>query len=310
SASFQPKVGIDFSILVDAATRVEEVFGTQVPELEQTAVARDIRKEVERVDGPIRDAHNLLVQQSLPGADALQAALDLSRLIRTASEEQTILAFNGAYRELKEAISRAADVTQALDPPHLHDLQRARHALTTVWPFLETEPDLDDALSEHATRLTDLMGRETFFRELAAIDQHTRALEQEYARRQSAAVQARASTYAEALERLRATPGWEKVTADQQSLVAGLLESCASTAVSDAVSIPQLRSDIDACSNRLNTAIAEVMRLVDGNRIAELHVSSFFSGGIETEEQLDAALQGLREQCMELLAAEKKILVR
>jgi hypothetical protein len=92
--------------------------------------------------------------------------------------------------------------------------------------------------------------------------------------------------------------------------VATPLASRVAAAVPESISIPELRADVDACSARLNATVSEVMRMVDGNRIAELHVSSFFSGGIETEEQLDAALNGLREQCMELIAADKKILVR
>lgn len=38
--------------------------------------------------------------------------------------------------------------------------------------------------------------------------------------------------------------------------------------------------------------------------------SSYFSGGIETEEQLDQALAGLKEQCLELIGAGKKVLVQ
>ena len=38
--------------------------------------------------------------------------------------------------------------------------------------------------------------------------------------------------------------------------------------------------------------------------------SSYFSGGIDTEEQLDQALSGLKEQCLELIGAGKKVLVR
>ena len=34
------------------------------------------------------------------------------------------------------------------------------------------------------------------------------------------------------------------------------------------------------------------------------------AGGIETEEQLEAALAGLRERCIELIAAGKRVLVQ
>ena len=36
---------------------------------------------------------------------------------------------------------------------------------------------------------------------------------------------------------------------------------------------------------------------------------SYFAGGIETEEQLDAALAGIREECERLIGAGKKIVL-
>ena len=41
-----------------------------------------------------------------------------------------------------------------------------------------------------------------------------------------------------------------------------------------------------------------------------MSVGSYFAEGIETEEQLDAALNGLREKCAELIGEGKKILVQ
>ena len=58
--------------------------------------------------------------------------------------------------------------------------------------------------------------------------------------------------------------------------------------------IPQLRSETDACEARLKAAVAEVLRTIEGERIAAVNLGSYFAGGIETEEQLDAALAGIR----------------
>lgn len=73
--------------------------------------------------------------------------------------------------------------------------------------------------------------------------------------------------------------------------------------------IPQLRSESDACETRLRDAIAELHRIIDGERVATVRLGSYFSGGIETEEQLDAALGGVREECSRLIGAGKKVLV-
>jgi hypothetical protein len=41
---------------------------------------------------------------------------------------------------------------------------------------------------------------------------------------------------------------------------------------------------------------------------APINAGSYFAGGIETEEQLDAALTGIREECARLIGAGKKVL--
>ena len=52
------------------------------------------------------------------------------------------------------------------------------------------------------------------------------------------------------------------------------------------------------------------MRLVDGNRIVHVLVSGYFTGGIDTVEQLDAALAGLREVCEKEAGSGKKVNTR
>lgn len=102
------------------------------------------------------------------------------RAVRTGSEEQSISTFNSSYKEIKEANKRAAELANVLNEPKLADLGAAKSVLGTMWPFLEKEPDLEDTFREHAEKLDDFLSRETFYRELPAIDQHARELKQEY----------------------------------------------------------------------------------------------------------------------------------
>ena len=309
-ASFRPKVGLEFTHVVDASEYFKDVFGHEISELEQGVVASAIRNEIHRHDEELHEVHTTLVQHNLPGADVLRTALDQMRSIRAGNEDHAILTFNSAYKELKEAIKRGAELAQVVTEPRLHDLGRARKALDVVWPFLKEELDLTDEDREHAEKLADLMARETFFRELPAIDEHARALETEHKRRHDEAVQARGVAYEEAAKTLRATPGWEQLGEDQQPRVAGPLVSRATTEGAAGLSIPLLRADFNACPGLLSKAVEEMLRLVDGNRVVRITASSYFSGGIDTEEQLDQALSGLREQCLELIGAGKKVLVQ
>ena len=309
-ASFRPKVGLDFKDVVDASEYFKEVFGREISELEQGVVANCIREEIHRHDEELREVHITLVQHGLPGADALRSALHQMRSIRAGKEDHAILTFNAAYRELKEAIKRGAELAQVLTETRLHDIRRAHEALHVVWPFLKEEPDLTDDVRDHAEKLADLMAKESFFREIAAIDQHAHALENEHKRRHEEAARVRAAAYENAAKTLRATPGWDQLSEDHRERVSESLVSRATTDGAASMGIPLLRSDSEACSVRLATAIEEMLRIVDGNRIVRVGAADYFKGGIESEEQLDQALSGLKERCLEFIGAGKKVLVQ
>ena len=309
-ATFRPKVGLDFPAIVDAAVRFTEVFGRDVLEVNQAVVASNIRQEVQRHDERLREVHTTLVQRSLPGVPVLEAAIDQMRLIRTGKDEDTILAFNASHKDLKEAIRRGTELEQALTEPSLRDLERARRTLEMHWPFLQEEDDLPDDKRRRGESLVDLMVKESFFRDLPDIEQHTSALEEEYNRRHEEAAQRRAGAYGEAVERLRSTPGWERLNEDQQKLVTEPFTSRATRDVPNTMAIPLLRSEVAACSTMLSGAVEQILKLVDGDRIVRVRVSSYFNGGIENEEQLDQALTGLKDQCLEFIGEGKKVLVQ
>jgi hypothetical protein len=225
------------------------------------------------------------------------------------SEDNAIATFNASHRSIKEAIKRATEFDQALSEPRLRDLDRAREALKTAWPFLRGESDVSEDLRAKAAELEDLLARETFYRELPAIEQHASAIDAEYARRFDEALEARIAAYTQALDRLVHTPGWDGIDQDQQQKLAAPLER-GKMRDQDRVPIPQLRSERDACEARLQDAIAELYRIVDGDRVATVRLGGYFSGGVETEEQLDAALTGIREECSRLIGTGKKVIVQ
>jgi hypothetical protein len=210
---------------------------------------------------------------------------------------------------IKDAIKRATELDQALSEPRLRDLDRARDALRLAWPFLRGESNVSEDLRAKAAELEDLLARETFYREFASIDQHATAIDAEYVRRFDEALEARIAAYTQAIVRLVQTPGWDAIDQEQQQKLAAPLER-GKTLDQERVPIPQLRSELDACETRLQDAIAELHRIIDGDRVATVRLGGYFSGGIETEEQLDAALAGIREECSRLIGTGKKVVVQ
>lgn len=310
SSSFQPKVGIDIKHLADADTRFSEVFGRGLPELEQGVVAREIRSAVEEHEQGVRDIETILKQNSLPGAELLETALGQMATIRRGSDEHTIITFNGSYKEIKEANKRAAELAIELTGPALEDIKRARAVLDAQWPVLQAEAGTSEELQADAAKLEDLLARETFFRELPTIEQCASHVGAAYSELLATTSDARCDAYAEALAALRATPGWAQLGEDQQIAVAAPLTERAEAPAPGSASIALLREQVANCSQLLDAAVGRLLDMLDGNRLARVDLRSYFTGGIDNEEQLDAALAGVREEIAALLAADKKVIVR
>ena len=241
----------------------------------------------------------------------LDGAIGQMKAILRGSEDNAIATFNASHRAIKDAIKRAAELEQALTEPRLHDLERARKALARALAFLSQEPDITDELRTRAAALEDLLARETFFKELPAIEQHT----QGHRDRVRSAASTRRSTPASPptprrFDKLVKTPGWAEIDEDQQQPPRRARSSAGTKRDAERVPIPQLRADRDACDGRLRAAVAELRRIIDGERVVTVSVGSYFAGGIETEEQLDAALDGIREECARLIGAGKKVIVQ
>jgi hypothetical protein len=307
-AAFRPKKGIEFEELVKASEAFRDTFGTEVRELNAGAIVHELRKEIARHEDTVASGLRQLTSHRLPGGIALEGALGQMKAILRGSEDSAIATFNSSHRSIKDAIKRATELEQCLTEPRLHDLERARQALSTAWPFLSQEADVADELRAKAALLEDLLARESFYKELPAIEQATRALEVDYDRRFEEALKARSAAYTKAFDQLAKTPGWADLDEEQQRRLADRLQVAG--ARDQAKGIGELRAEADACDGRLRIAITELRRIIDGERIVSVSLGSYFSGGIETEEQLDAALDGVREECARLIGAGKKIIVQ
>ena len=308
-ASFRPKKGIEFEELVKASEAFRDTFGTEVRELNAGAIVHELRKEVARHEDTVASAHGQLAANRLPGGAVLEGALGQMKAILRGSEDNALATFNSSHRSIKDAIKRAAELEQSLTEPRLRDLERARQALATAWPFLRQEADVTEDLRAKAAALEDLLARESFYKELPSIEQNTKALEVDYDKRFEEALTARIAAYTKAFDRLVKTPGWGEIDEEQQRRLAGPFER-GKAREKEHLPIPQLRSERDACDGRLRTAIAELRRIIDGERVVSVSLGSYFGGGIETEEQLDAALDGVREECARLIGAGKKVIVQ
>ncbi len=308
-ASFRPKETVDFPLVLQAAEAFKTTFGREAKELEQGKVSQDIRTELERHEQDLQAVHTLLVRHDLPGESTIQQALDLSRDVRSGKEEHTIQAFRSNHLTLRDAIKQAAELKRNLDEPKLLMIKKAREVLRGPWGFLSTEPDLPEELAEAGARLKDLVERESFYRDISEIERLGMLIQGAYQAIQVEALTVRSEAYQATVQQLQAMTGWSELDENQRSVIASPLTALADATQGQASPIPQLRADRDAATMRLQNAQKEMLRLLDGERLVSLQLSGFFAGGIENADQLEAALDEIRNACAPLLAAGKKVLI-
>ena len=308
-ASFRPKKGIEFEELVRASEAFRDTFGTEVRELNAGAIAGELRREVGRLQDQVEAALEVLTTYRLPGRDMLEGAVGQMKAIQRGSEDNALATFNASHRSLKDAIRRAAELEQNLTEPRLYELEKARRILATAWPFLKQEPEISEEVRGSASRLEDLLERETFYRELPSIEQSARMLGFAYEFLYEAALSERMAVYEEAFKLLVKAPGFTELDEEQRSRLALPFER-GRQRPNESLPIPQLRSERDACEGRLRAALQELRRVIDGERVVALSFGSYFGDGVETEEQLDEALKGVREECARLIGAGKKVIVQ
>ena len=309
STSCAPKKGIDFAEIAKAAGHFKGTFGSEINEISQSAVVAALREELAGREDELRTALGLLNTNQMPGGEVLIGALTPIKDILRGSEETAIAEFNSSFQTIRDAIKRAGELNQVLTPTVVEDVLSARRALRVPWPFLGSEPDLDDDTRAAAEQLADLLGRETFFRDLADINAAREVIEREHDRRFGEALAAKIDEYSAALKQLAAMDSWSALDDDVREEVARPLRRHANDDGSVTASIAQLRSDCEACSARLQEAIRRVHTVIEGDRIAPLDVRPFFRGGIEDTEQLEKALDGIRGECERLIADDKKIII-
>jgi hypothetical protein len=309
-ASFQPKKGVNFAEIAKAADNFKSTFGAAVKELSLSPVVAEIRAALHASQDDLQRARDQLVFHRLPGSAVLDDALAQARTIDRGSEDSAIAEFNASYQKVKDAIRRAAEIENELTPSAVVSIEAARQALGNQWRALDAELDLAPAVREAAAHITDVLERETFFRDLADVNQWTFDIKAEYDRRFREALAEKVALYHGALDQLCDEPGWPGLDVSAKEDIAAALRYHAEDDGLSEPALSQVRSDSDACLARLRAAIEKVHHVIEGDRIVTVDIQPYFRGGVEDSDQLDAALSGVREECERLIADGKKIVIR
>ena len=115
--------------------------------------------------------------------------------------------------------------------------------------------------------LDDLLARETFFRELPAIEQHAQRNRGRVRRRYDEALDARVAAYTKAFDQLVKTPGWSEIDEDAAAPDRGAARARHKRRTRHACRFRSSAPSATRASGACARPVAELRRIIDGERV-------------------------------------------
>jgi hypothetical protein len=318
SALFTPVKAIDLKTLTRAVTAYEELTGETV-DVEKSAIATALKRLAEEEFRLLLPAEAQGRAYQLPVVQALEDYRDTLAGIQGGSADDCVNTLAGGGASLKDAHDRARKIREALDEKGLSSLRLARTAVDEMWPVLEARGN-DDA-QPHAEKLRTLLGSETFYDEMAAINKATAALSSAYRALYEGLHSRRAEDYGAAVEGVKGRPEWGVVPEAMRDplLVPLVARACdnpdqpvgALACRKCRATVSQMDSDLAALVGLKAQALAQLQKVTapPQAQLARVRLADFFAGPLDNEEAVRMAVDRLRDHLLKLVDEGVKIVV-
>jgi hypothetical protein len=301
---------VGLKTLTEAVQRLEDLTGEEV-DVEEGAIAAAFKKvvaeELEKLY-PLKalaEAHQLPVvpllteyQQTLTGIQA-SASDDCVR----------ILTETGAiFSETRENVRK---LRESLRGKALGALREARMATEQVWQRLSAHCS-SPGVAQCVADLNRLLASETFFESTDVIAKKTNTVLDAYKQAYLTLFDRRAEAYQKAVDEIRNRPEWGQLARTNMdvadSLLAPLMARVGAEADRSAVdscagignaSLTEMESDLAAVEGLRSSALVKLQELSMGGEtkapVRRMRVAEIFNRPIQTQEDLETAIQQLRD---------------
>jgi hypothetical protein len=208
-------------------------------------------------------------------------------------------------------------IREALSPTSLATLRQARIAVDQVWQRLSahsSSPDVAAAVNE----LKSLLASDQFWESLDAIAAKTKTVMEAYKQAYLTLFNRRTETYEKAIEDIRNRPEWEPIAQTNRELANTLLAPLLARIGNDAdktvvekgtglgnASLTEMESDLAAVDALRASALVELQKLSIGGDtkapVRRLRIADIFNRPIQTQKDLDMAIDQLRESLQKFI---------
>ena len=310
SSLFSPRQSVGLKTLTQAVQQLEDLTGEEV-DVEEGAIATAFKKvaveELEKLY-PLKataEAHRLPVltmlseyQQTLTGIQS-SASDDCVR----------ILTENG--KDFGETRDKVRKLRESLDTEAIGVLRQARQATDQVWQRLSAHaptPELETTVDQ----LKTLLASEQFIDSWDDIAADTKKVLGAYRTAYCQLFDSRKKSYESAVGEIKNRTEWAPLEANNPSMASSLLSPLQARVGCDddkeavdegkslgKASLTEMESDLAAVDGLKSSVLVKLQELSIGSEkkapVRKVRVSEFFNRPIETQDELDKALDLIRD---------------
>jgi hypothetical protein len=310
SSLFSPRQTVGLKTLTQAVQQLEDLTGEEV-DVEEGAIATAFKKvaaeDLEKLY-PLKataEAHRLPILDMLSEYQHTLAGIQSS----TSDDCVRMLAENN--QDFGETRDKVRKLREALDAEVIGVLRQARQATDQVWQRLSahnSSPELGTTVEQ----LKALLASEQFIDSWDDITAHTKKILGAYRTAYCDLFDRRKKSYESAIEEIKNRTEWAPLEVNNPSLAASLLSPLQGRVGSDEdkeaveqgkslgkASLTEMESDLAAIDGLKSSVLVKLQEHSIGSEkkapVRKVRVSEFLSRPIETQEELDKALNLIRD---------------
>lgn len=317
-ALFTPVQPMDIRTLTQAVENYEHLTGRTI-DAEKHAIQSALKAFAESELETVVPLEATAKAHGLPCLSEISAYRQTLKAIEEGTADECVRTLAGEGASLKESRDRTRRMEAAVHDDGLATLQNARLAVEQMWPAIETrmEPESHDV---DADTLQELLQSEVFYEHMDEIATHADAVATAYRDVYAERHSQRATRFNEAIDQVQGQSEWADLQPDMQETVLGELASRACSELSWATesavctsceaTLNQIDSDLAALDELRTRAIERLRELTTPEETVEhVRVADFLNGPIADDEDLEPAIQRLRDHVQKLLSQGIRVIL-
>jgi hypothetical protein len=318
SALFTPVKPIDLPTLKRAVESYENLTGDTV-DMDKAAIADTLKRFADEEIKRVLPVEAQIKAHRLPVETVVEEYKDTLTSIETGTADDCVTILAGGGASLKDAHDRVRKIADCLDEKGLLVLRNARRAAGEVGNLLEAQGHTD--LQPRVETLRELLSTESLFDSLSSIKSATQEILGAFRTLYEARHADRTEQFGAAIEKIKGREEWTAVPETMREPVLGPLQSrcCGDLKLPDGstactncgATLNQMESDVAALGGLFAQVVAQIQKLTwtDHEKVRRVRVADFFTGSVETEDQVKQAVGRLQDHLLTLLSEGVRIVL-